>query len=225
MKEAQTILVAEDLPNDVLLLQQAFSKAGLDVPLHFVRDGQEAIDYLNGEQSFADRATHPMPTLLLLDLNMPRLNGFDVLKWLRRQEGLRRLPVVVFTSSSLPQDVNRAYDLGANSFLVKPHGFIEYQQAAQNLESYWLRTNQYPECRPAQTSGFAPRRVLLQDLDSGQYSKGPGTWTAFPREALDFLHTDEAIERARELGMKNAQIVWAYEDELKTVRVQGGFRI
>ena len=62
MKEAQTILVAEDLPNDVLLLQQAFSKAGLDVPLHFVRDGQEAIDYLNGEQSFADRATHPLPT-------------------------------------------------------------------------------------------------------------------------------------------------------------------
>src|SRR6266568_9652845 len=83
------ILVAEDMADEVVLLKHAFRKAVADVPLHFVSDGQEAVDYLNGDERYANRAEHPLPTLLLLDLKMPRLNGFDVLEWLRQQPGLR----------------------------------------------------------------------------------------------------------------------------------------
>ena len=91
--KAKRVLIAEDDPGDVFLLQRAFSTAGVSASLHFVRDGQEAIDYLGGEASFADRTAYPLPELMLLDLKMPRLNGFDVLEWLRKQPGLRRLLV------------------------------------------------------------------------------------------------------------------------------------
>src|SRR6266700_1252064 len=127
------ILVAEDLPDDVLILKHAFSKAGVSAPLHFVTDGQEVVEYLKGEQSFADRKTYPLPAMLLLDLNMPRLNGFDVIKWVRSQPGLCRLPIVVFTSSDQPRDVHRAYELGANSYLVKPQSLVRLQQIARHL--------------------------------------------------------------------------------------------
>src|SRR5205809_3546545 len=139
------ILVAEDLPDDVLILKHAFAKAGINAPLHFVTDGQEAVEYLKGEQMFADRSSYPLPALLLLDLNMPRLNGFDVLKWVRGQAGLCRLPIVVFTSSEQPRDVNRAYELGANSYLVKPPALAELQRIAHHLGNYWLRVNLCPD--------------------------------------------------------------------------------
>src|SRR5882724_10527721 len=116
MQRSLSILVAEDLPEDAEILRLAFLSAGVNVPLHFVKDGVEAIEYLKGEQHFGDRSKHPLPTLLLLDLKMPRLDGFDVLDWLRLQPGLRRLLVVVLTSSDMPDDVNRAYELGANSY-------------------------------------------------------------------------------------------------------------
>ncbi|HVV00243.1 MAG TPA: response regulator, partial [Verrucomicrobiae bacterium] len=112
--------------------------------LHFVRDGQEAIDYLLGEADYSDRASHPMPDLLLLDLKMPRLNGFDVLSWLRHKPGLKRLLVTVLTSSNEPTDVNRAYDLGANSYLIKPHNSKELSTLVQQLQRYWLESNQCP---------------------------------------------------------------------------------
>jgi CheY-like chemotaxis protein len=139
------ILVAEDLPDDVLMLRHAFTKAGIDAPLHFVTDGQEAVEYLKGERAFADRSKHPLPALLLLDLSMPRLNGFDVLEWVRGQPGLCRLPVVIFTSSQQSKDVNRAYELGANSYLVKPHALSNLHEIAQHLGNYWLRINVSPD--------------------------------------------------------------------------------
>src|SRR5215475_14358650 len=114
------VLVAEDDPADVFLLERAFSRAGVAASLHFVRDGQEAIDYLGGEHRYDNREEFPLPHLMLLDLKMPRLGGFDVLGWLRGQPGLKRLLVTVLTSSSQPEDINRSYDLGANSYLVKP---------------------------------------------------------------------------------------------------------
>src|SRR6266567_605609 len=116
MSGIESILVAEDDPADAFFLQRAFAKAGVSISLHFVRDGQEVIDYLRGEPPFADRVVYPLPQLLLLDLKMPRLNGFDVLGWLKESPDLKRLPVVVFTSSRETADVNHAYDLGANSY-------------------------------------------------------------------------------------------------------------
>jgi CheY-like chemotaxis protein len=138
------ILVAEDDPTDAFFLQRAFVKTGTPVGLKFVRDGQEAIDYLRGEPPFADRDSHPLPQLLLLDLKMPRLNGFEVLHWLKTQPRLKRLLVVVFSSSAEVGDINRAYDLGANSYLVKPHATEQLLELVNRVEKYWLEANQNP---------------------------------------------------------------------------------
>jgi len=138
------ILVAEDDPTDAFFLQRAFAKTGVMVGLRFVRDGQEAIDYLRGEPPFADRAVHPLPALLLLDLKMPRLNGFEVLHWLKTQPLLKRLLVIVFSSSAEEGDINRAYDLGANSYLVKPHATEQLIDLVNRVEKYWLEANQNP---------------------------------------------------------------------------------
>jgi CheY-like chemotaxis protein len=136
-----TVLVAEDNENDVLLLEAALAKAGLAFPLVFAHDGQEAIDCLT-----ADRAADSFPQLLLLDLKMPKYNGFEVLSWIRQQPGLRRMVVVLFTSSELAEDVNRTYDLGANSYLLKPVGVNGLADLIEELHTYWLQNNLLPDC-------------------------------------------------------------------------------
>jgi len=141
------ILLAEDNETDALLLKRAFEKAEVDTELTVVRDGQEAVFYLRGENEFADRQEHPFPVLLLLDLKMPLMDGFDVLSWLKGQPGLKRLLVVVLTSSNLQADIDRAYDLGANSYLVKPTGFENLIDLTKRLEAYWLEANQTPGLR------------------------------------------------------------------------------
>ena len=146
MKNTERILVAEDDPQDAFFLKREFGKAGVPITLHFVHDGQEVIDYLEGKGIFADRQTYPMPDLVLLDLKMPRLNGFDVLGWLRKQAGLKRLPVIIFSSSAELVDINRAYDLGANSYLVKPHAVEELSALVNRLKTYWLEANIVPDC-------------------------------------------------------------------------------
>src|SRR5439155_12819930 len=126
MTDEAVILLVEDGEDDVLLIRKAFARAYLDNPMHVVKDGEEAVAYLSGEGQYANRAEHPLPSLILLDLKMPRMDGFQVLEWLRAQPGIRGIPVVVLTTSDLMQDVNRAYTLGANSFLVKPMDFRDY---------------------------------------------------------------------------------------------------
>ena len=139
------VLIAEDDPSDVFFLQRAFSAAALPTTsLHFVKDGQEAIDYLEGEKAYSNRDAFPLPDLILLDLKMPRLNGFDVLDWLRKQPQLKRLLVTVLTSSDQPQDINRAYDLGANSYLLKPHSTEHLSDLVKHLQKYWLELNRCP---------------------------------------------------------------------------------
>ena len=140
-----TVLLAEDDPNDVLLIQRAFQKTNIANPLQVVRDGEEAVAYLSGQHPYADRDRHPLPVLLLLDLKLPRKSGFEVLQWLRQQSRLKRLPVVVLTSSNQNPDVNKAFDLGANSYLVKPGGLDSLLELVKNLDMYWLILNEKPE--------------------------------------------------------------------------------
>jgi CheY-like chemotaxis protein len=141
----QLVLLVEDTRDDVLLIQRAFRKAGLNVRMNVVNDGEAAVDYLAGNGAYADREQHPLPMLVLLDLKLPRRSGFDVLAWIRQQPLLKRLPVVILTSSEQMQDVNRAYDLGANSYLVKPVEFDSLQEMVKTLDLYWLLWSQKPE--------------------------------------------------------------------------------
>jgi CheY-like chemotaxis protein len=146
---SQVILVVEDDSNDVVLIQRAFAKARILNPLQTVGNGDDAVAYLAGEGEFADRQRHPFPVLVLLDLKLPRRTGLEVLGWIRSQAGLKRLPVVVLTSSKEARDVNRAYDLGANSYLVKPVGFDSLLELVKSLEVYWLILNQKPDVSAA----------------------------------------------------------------------------
>jgi CheY-like chemotaxis protein len=139
------ILLVEDSEDDQLLIRRAFAKAKLSNPLHVVDDGDKAVAYLAGEGAYADRAAHPLPTLLLLDLKLPRRSGHEVLAWLRADPALRRLPVVILTSSAESADVKRAYDLGANSYLVKPVEFEGLLEMVRNLGVYWFVMNELPE--------------------------------------------------------------------------------
>jgi CheY-like chemotaxis protein len=116
------VLYAEDEENDVFLMQRAFKKAGVTNPLRTVADGAQAIRYLQGDGEYADRARHPLPCLLLLDLNLPRKTGLEVLKWTRAQPAFRTLPIIFLTSSNQDRDIGSAYQLGANGYLVKPAG-------------------------------------------------------------------------------------------------------
>lgn len=139
------ILLAEDDPDDVLLIQRAFRKARLANPVQIVGDGEEAVAYLAGRGCYADRERYALPVLLLLDLKLPRKSGLEVLAWLRAQPGLKRLPVVVLTSSREAIDVNQAYDLGANSYLVKPVDFDALLEMVKTLGLYWIILNEQPE--------------------------------------------------------------------------------
>jgi CheY-like chemotaxis protein len=133
------ILHVEDNPDDVMLMSLAFNRAGVGAKLHVVSDGDAAITAL--EQSFANGGP---PVCVLLDVKLPRISGLEVLAWIREQPSLRRLPVILLTSSSQTADINRAYDLGANSFLVKPPDLDSLTQLVKTVAHYWVQTNVRP---------------------------------------------------------------------------------
>ena len=139
-----TILHVEDDPNDVLLVSRAIQKANTSMVVRSVGDGDQALAYLSGTDAFVNREEHPIPHLVLLDLKMPRKSGLEVLAWIRQQANLKRILVVIFTSSKHDHDINRAYELGANSYLVKPVGFDALQETMKQVDHYWARINQPP---------------------------------------------------------------------------------
>jgi CheY-like chemotaxis protein len=137
MTTALRILVVEDDEGDQMLLRRAFAKAGVKAELRFVADGEETIAYLQGRPPYENPIAFPLPNLLLLDLKMSRVNGFDVLEWLRGKPALGGVLVVVFSSSSDPTDRQRAKALGAKAYIIKPPESEELVQVVKGLEQYW----------------------------------------------------------------------------------------
>jgi CheY-like chemotaxis protein len=146
MEKRPAILLVDDNPHDVVLLRLAFRRVGIIDPIKLVKNGLEAIRYLKGEDPYTDRHQFPSPTLMLLDLNMPQTSGFDVLEWARKQSWLDQLAVVVLTGSNDSEDITRAYQLGADSYLVKPARFADLVQMTHSLKSYCSRFDQTSGC-------------------------------------------------------------------------------
>ncbi|PSN13581.1 two-component system response regulator [filamentous cyanobacterium CCT1] len=145
MTTEHTILLVEDNPKDVFLVQRAARRAGVTTPLQVVSDGDAALNYLSGVAPYSDRAAHPLPVLVLLDLKLPRRSGAEVLSWIRQQPRLRRLPVVVLTSSREYADINRIYDLGANAYIVKPADLDQLVEILKTLNLHWITYNEKPQ--------------------------------------------------------------------------------
>lgn len=138
------ILLVEDSEDDVLFLLRAFKKAGITNPIQVAKDGQEALDYLGRAGQYQNGQKFPLPCLVLLDLKLPHVLGLDVLKWMRMQSQLQTLPVSILTSSSQTVDLERAYRLGANSYLVKPSSPDQLDALVRCLGDYWLKYNLLP---------------------------------------------------------------------------------
>ena len=143
--EQDTILLVEDNPKDVLLMQRALRKANIANPLQVVNDGDAAVLYLSGVEAYSDRCRYPLPVLILLDLKLPRRSGAEVLMWLRQQPELKRLPVVVLTASKEYADINHIYDLGVNAYIVKPVAFNNLVEIVKTLNVHWIIFNEKPQ--------------------------------------------------------------------------------
>lgn len=136
--EAFRLLYIEDEPDDVFFLREAFRRSGLPADFRVAEDGRRAIAYFAGEAPYADRTAHPLPTTVLLDLNLPQQSGFEVLAWLRRQPQFRDLPVIIFSSSGRPEDRARAHDLGATEYYLKPASGLGFTTVVNQLKERWL---------------------------------------------------------------------------------------
>lgn len=143
-KSAVIILIADDDPDDRLLIKEALEEAKLNNPIHFVEDGIELLDYLKRENNYQDLAGTSLPGLVLLDLNMPRKNGIEALQEIKEDPKLRAIPVVVFTTSKAEEDILRTYRLGVNSFITKPINFQSLLETVEIISRYWFNIVELP---------------------------------------------------------------------------------
>lgn len=145
----ETILYAEDEADDVLFLKLAFKRSGSPHTVTAVPDGAQAVDYLTGQYPFADRSRYPLPALILLDINMPKKNGLEVLQWIREQHHFTSLPVLMLTSSMRPEDMEKARRLGANDYLLKPSDPSKLLEMVNSIHERWL-------LQPVMVTGSGP---------------------------------------------------------------------
>jgi len=216
MRDSAVILLVEDRDDDVILVLRSFDKAGIKNPIKVVKDGEQAIAYLSGSGIYSNRQDYPLPELVLLDLKMPKIDGFEVLTWIRTHPTHSKLRVVVLTSSDSIRDVNLAYRLGANSFLVKPVDFNHFVELGSFIADNWFQWNRTaePHERPANTADQSSpknKKVLLRDRESYRFYAGHTAWVRDRHEALDFerIELAEAVASAEHLN--GVEIVLAYE--------------
>lgn len=145
LRKPVVVLLAEDDEDDYLLTKKAFEDSRLINELRWVRDGEALMDYLHRRGEYQATATSPRPVIILLDLNMPKKDGREALKEIKSDQDLRRIPVVVLTTSKTEEDILRSYDLGANSFIRKPVNFEQFVRAVQVLKQYWLEVVELPK--------------------------------------------------------------------------------
>lgn len=139
-----TVLLVEDNPRDVRLTERAFEQANVPHELRVVRDGDEALAYLHREGDYAAADSSPRPDMILLDLNMPRMGGHELMRHVRQDVRFRQVPIIVLTTSGRPDDVRQAYDSGANAYLLKPVEFSRFTEVIGHLASFWLETVELP---------------------------------------------------------------------------------
>jgi CheY-like chemotaxis protein len=165
-KETKTFLLVEDDPNDAYLVEIEFRKSS-HLQLRHVADGQHAADYLEGNPPYTNRSRFPMPDVILLDLKMPRVGGFELLEWLRNDSSqhLRRIPVIVMSGSNLEKDVNRAYELGANCYLTKPPDWDTFREQMERIGIFWGEVATLPPCRNANAQVNPHRQISRRAWD------------------------------------------------------------
>ena len=139
-----TILIAEDDPNDVMLLELAIRKNGITNPVRVVRDGEEAVEYLEGIGTYADRQAYPVPSIIITDVKMPRRSGLEVVEWVRKHPNCSIIPIVMLSGSRIENDVISAYKLGANSYFTKPSTLDELTELIRLAHQYWTRCERPP---------------------------------------------------------------------------------
>lgn len=144
MNRDRNILMVEDNEDDIILIQRALKKGGISAPVFIAKDGDAAVEYLAVYETMSGNQIQPPPTIVLLDLKLPRRSGFEVLEWIRLHPVLNTLPVVIFTTSTLASDLARAYELGANSYLKKPSTMAETTELLKTVSTYWLTQNELP---------------------------------------------------------------------------------
>ena len=144
-EDLRPILLVEDEPSDAALIRRAFEKAKVLNRIIHLKNGDEALGYLAGVKEYANRVEFPLPAIILLDLKLPGMTGLQLLEWKRAQEHVRRIPVVVLTTDTEMASINAAYDLGANSYLVKPGTSTEILRIVKVLDQYWMQMNEAPQ--------------------------------------------------------------------------------
>lgn len=140
------ILVAEDDPDDKLMLTEAFSESNIINKLTFVENGEELLKYLYGAEQYQNRQEFPFPSIIILDLNMPKIDGREALKKIKSDKKLCTIPIIIFTTSDAERDINMAYENGVNCYITKPDSFSELKDIAKQLNHYWLEIVTIPDC-------------------------------------------------------------------------------